>query len=152
MSKYGIMVIMIMLVSCGPQYVEDPNAHVLVTSQYEDEPPKIIYPDFNNKNCKPQLDCVGKSGANCAAALYNASEAFMKEGAKLELKKLYLSATVVYMQALTRLTEAEIRLSRAKTDNYEDWKVAVVLGLEKKIKERIKICQQKMRLLKWRRH
>jgi hypothetical protein len=151
MTKY-IAIAVLTLGACGPQYIDDPNARVLVTSQYEDEPPRIIYPDLNSNDCKPQLDCTGKSGADCAAALYNASEVFMKEGEKLELKKLYLSATVEYMQALTRLTEAEIRLDKAKTDNYEDWKVAVVLGLEKKIKERIKICQQKMRLLKWRRH
>lgn len=149
MKKYAIMVVMIL--ACGPQYIPDPNSRTIVTSQYEDEPPRIILPSEIGEKCNPQLDCTGKSESDCAAALYNASAAFIEAGEDLEQRSLYLSATVEYMQALTRLSEAEIRLKRAKTTNYEDWKVAVLFGLEKKIKERIENCQRKINLLKWRR-
>jgi hypothetical protein len=36
--------ILFLLISCGPQYVQDPNAHTIVTVQYENEPPKVISP------------------------------------------------------------------------------------------------------------
>ena len=140
-------VLLVMCYSCGPKYVQDPNAHTVVTVQYEDGPVKIV----PRNDCKPQLDCAGKSEADCAAGLYNASEAFIKEGQRLEEKELYVSATVEYLQAMTRLSEAEIRLNKAKTDSYEDWRIAVIFGLEKKIKKRIKYCQSRIDSVKWRR-
>ena len=135
--------------SCGPQYVKDPNANVLVTVKYEDGPIKIV--NIPGETCNKQYDCKEKKGAECAAALYNASGSFIEEGKKLYNKKLYLSAKLAYIQAMTRLSEAEIRLNKAKADNYEDWKIAVLFGLEKKIKDRIKFCQKQIYLLKWKR-
>ena len=135
--------------SCAPQYAQDPNANILVTSQYENEPPKIVF--LPNSSCKSKIHCNNKKGADCAAALYNKSEPFIKEGKKLANKTLYLSAQLEYLQAMCRLSIAEITLQRSKTENYEDWQVAIILGLEKKIKERIKLCERQIFLLKWKR-
>ncbi len=136
-------------ISCGPQYARDPNAHVLVTSKYENEPERIIWP--RGKDCKPQLDCRNKSEAECAVALYYDSDKFIAEGKELTRKKLFLSATVEYMQALTRLSEAEIRLERAKTNNFEDYKVIMQFNLKEKIEEKIKFCKKSIANLKWKR-
>ena len=140
-------VLFFLIVSCGPKYVKDPNAKVLVTSQYENGPVKIILHD----DCSPQLDCKDKSEAECAVALYHDSDNFIKEGQKLIEKKLYLSASLEFMQALTRLSEAEIRLKRAKLDNFQDYKMVMRFGLEKKIKERIKTCEKLIKFLQWKR-
>ena len=102
--------ILFLLCGCGPQYVDDPNAYTVVTVQYEDGPVRVISP--KGEECRPQLDCSNKNEAECAIALYNASEAFIKEGEGLADKNLYLSASVEYMQAMTRLSEAEIRIKR----------------------------------------
>ena len=55
------------------------------------------------------------------------------------------------MQALTRLSEAGIRLQRAKLDNFQDYKMVMQFGLEKKIKDKIKTCQKLINFLKWKR-
>ena len=140
-------VLFFFIVSCGPQYVKDPNAKVLVTSQYEDGPVKIIFQD----DCNPQLDCKDKSEAECAVALYHDSDNFIKEGKKLIEKKLYLSASLEFMQALTRLSEAKIRLDRAKLDNFQDYQIVTQFGLEKKLKDKIDTCEKLINFLKWKR-
>ena len=150
--KYILSLLLILnAAACGPYYPPDPNSNTIVTSQYEDQPVRIILPSDAGDKCKPQFDCKGKVGAECSAALYNNSQLFIDEGEELAAKKLYLSASVEYMQALCRLTEAEIRLKRSKTENFDDWHIAVVLGLEKKIKERIKVCERKIYLYQWKR-
>ena len=140
---------LLIVCSCGPQFIEDPNAYVYVTSQYENEKPKVIYPN-EKSDCKPQLDCTGKSEVECAVALFHASEPFMNEGEVLGKKELYTSARVSYMQALCRLYEAEIRLNRGKLKQYTDWKLATTLGLEEKIQTRIKYCQRRYRHYQWK--
>jgi hypothetical protein len=55
------LVFLVFVTSCGPQYVQDPNARVIVTSQYESEPIKII----SLGRCKPKVDCTNKSEAVC---------------------------------------------------------------------------------------
>ena len=140
-----IALCMISFVSCGPQYVQDPNASVLVTVQYDDGLVKIV----PNDDCKPQLDCKGMSEVECAVALYHDSERFVKEGEKLIAKKLYLSARVEFMQALTRLSESGIRIERAKLNNYEDYKVVVQFKLDYKVKQRIMLCERLIRFTQW---
>jgi hypothetical protein len=144
-----IIFALLLVCGCGPQFVEDPNAYVYVTSQYENEPPKVIYPN-SKSDCKPQLDCTGKTEVECAAGLYHASEAFMKEGEELGTKELYASARATHMQALCRLYEAEIKLNRGKLKQYTDWKLATTLGLEEKIQTRIKYCQRRYRHYQWK--
>lgn len=136
------------LLACGPQYALNPNANVIVVSQYEDELPKIVLSP--NSNCNRKIKCNDKKGANCAAFLYHQSESFIQEGKKLITKKLYLSAQLEYMQALCYLSIGEIVLKKSKTESYEDWEIAVTLGLEKKIKERIELCEKQIRLLRWK--
>ena len=68
---------------------------------------------------------------------------------KLASKKLYLSASLEYMQAMTRLSEAEIRIKRI--DEYNQWKIIKDFNLEKKIKKRIKACEKQIFLLQWKR-
>ena len=54
------------LFGCGPQYIQDPNAYVFVTSKYENEPEKII----DNNGCKSQFNCVDKSAEECVIIFY----------------------------------------------------------------------------------
>tara|TARA_R110000824_G_scaffold8737_4_gene39660 strand:- start:74872 stop:75315 length:444 start_codon:yes stop_codon:yes gene_type:complete len=146
--KY-IIILSLLFSGCGPQYAKDPNAHVLVTSQYENEPPKIVYPS-PNEECRPQLDCSKKSNVECAIALLDASKVCIKEAHELAEKKMYISAKLEFLLALTRLSEAEIRLKNAKTESFDDWKVVTTLGLEEKIKNTIDYCQKMIRVYTWR--
>ena len=139
--------ILLLLCGCGPQYIDDPNARTVVTVQYEDGPMRVISP--KGEECRSQLDCSSKNEAECAIALYNASEVFIKEGEGLAAKELYLSASVEYMQAMTRLSEAEIRIKRI--EDFKEWKMVQDFQLEQKLTERIKLCQQQIFLLKWKR-
>jgi len=136
--------------ACGHTYPHDPNSVVVVTVK---EPgaaeERIVLPP--ESSCKPQFNCGKNKGAACAAALYNDALKYISEGRTFEEKKFHLSAKVSYLQAMCRLVEAEIRLNNAKTTNYEDWKIAVVAGLEKKIKEKIKLCRKRNFLLEWNR-
>jgi len=134
------------LYSCGPQYVQGPNAHVLVASKYENKPEKIIIPN----NSKPQYNYEEKKGAKYALILYNNALTLIEEAKGLAAKKMYLSAVLSYTQALTHLIEAEIRLKKSKTINYEDYRIAVTDGLEKKIEEKIKFCKKQIFLLQWK--
>ena len=128
MSHFNHLILIIFfLAACGPQYVQDPNASVAVTYQIDGGPPQLVLRD----DCKSQSQCEGKTGAECAASLYHDALKFIKEAEMLEDKKMFLSARVEYLQALGRLFEAEIRLKEAKVTNYKDWKVAVVMALEK---------------------
>ena len=141
-TKFLSSIISILLiVSCGAQYVQDPNATVLVTSQYEDGPERVV----SKSECKSQLDCTGKTEAECAIALYYDSEKFIKEGEVLISKELYASARIELMIALCRLVESEIRLNRAKTSNYQDYKIVMHFKLDKKVKEKIKFCERLIR-------
>ena len=142
-----LILIIFSLAACGPQYVQDPNASVVVTYQIDGGPPQLVL----RNDSKSQSQCADKTGADCAASLYHDALKFIQEGEMLEDKKMLLSARVEYLQALGRLIEAEIRLKEAKVTNYKDWKVAVVLGLEKKIQKKIKYCKRKNFLLEWQR-
>jgi len=106
------IILILTIVSCGSQYVQDPNANVLVTYQYENEPPKIVF--LPNSDCKPKINCNNKQGSECAVILYKKSESFIEEGSALKNKKLYLSAQLSYMQAMCRLAIAKIINKRKK--------------------------------------
>tara|TARA_R110000824_G_scaffold41357_7_gene123106 strand:+ start:162 stop:599 length:438 start_codon:yes stop_codon:yes gene_type:complete len=141
-----IPILLLFVLSCGAQYVQDPNAFVLVTSKYENEKERIIIP--NENDCRPQLDCNNKTEAECIISLYGASGKCIEEGEILANKELYLSASLEYGLALTRLSEAEIRLKRI--EDFDQWKVVTDLGLEQKIKERVKLCERKIFLFRWK--
>ena len=145
--KYFLGLLGLLLISCAPHYPHDPNSQVAVVVQYENEAPRLVIRD----DCPPNPLCKNKVGAECASALYNQALKLIAEGRELEDKKLYLTARVNYLQALGELYQAEIWLKEAKTTNYEDWKVAVLMGLESKIQERIKFCKRKSFLLEWSR-
>tara|TARA_B100001123_G_scaffold449487_1_gene615040 strand:+ start:2398 stop:2847 length:450 start_codon:yes stop_codon:yes gene_type:complete len=149
MIKIVFLSLAVFLLSCGPKYIKDPNANVLLTSQYEDEPPKIIF--LKSEPCKRQLDCTKKSKAECAAALFNDSKKIIKKAEELEDKKLYLSAKVEYMIAMCRLVEAEILISQVKTEDYEDFVAVTTLGLEKAVKKKINLCEKKILILNFKR-
>jgi hypothetical protein len=147
--KYSIVVILLFffLGSCSHSLPSNSNGHTLVTPQYDGGAQEIMLA----RNCKPQFNCGDKTGGECAAALYSDGQKQLTEATELEDKKLYVSARLQYIIAMCRYIEAEIRLKHAKTTNYEDWKVAVILGLEKKVKEAIEYCQRKVYILQWRR-
>ena len=75
---------------------------------------------------------------------------FIEEGKNLIDKKLYVSAKIEFMQAMTRLAEAEIRLNRAKTTNYQDYQIVTQFNLDKKIKGKIQLCERLIRSTTWR--
>ena len=149
-SKKQLLILItgiLFVASCGPQFIKDPNATVAVISQYENEPPKII---LDGRNCKPQVDCAKKTEAEGAAALYNSAKVMIKEAGVLTKKGLYLSARFEYTHALCRLFEAEIRIKRAKTSNYNDWKVINALNIEKLVADNITFCQKMQLRLQWK--
>ena len=133
--------IFLIAAACGHRFLSDPNANVILTSQYENGPITIHW----SNNSKPQIDCKEKSEIKCATELYKEALALMISGEKLAEKKLYLSASLDYMLALTRLTEAEIRTNRIK-----NWKVEEI-KLRQKIKKQINFCKIKINSLH-RRH
>ena len=135
--KWIITLLSILLLACGPQYVQDPNATVFVTSEYDDgfgnKEIKWIYPYLDPSLCKPQADCKNKDDLSCSIILYDDSYKYMKEGDKLASQGFYLSASIEYLQALSRLYEAEIRLGRAKHHQ---------TGFYKKVQKRILKCEK----------
>lgn len=135
--KWGLILFLALLASCGPQFVQDPNATVFVSSEYDDGFGNLevawIYPFLEPKYCKPQVDCKNKDNLSCSVILYDSAHKFMKEGDKLASQKLYLSASIEYLQALSRLYEAEIRLERAKH---------IKTGLYRKVQKRILKCDK----------
>jgi hypothetical protein len=136
----------LLILSCGPQYVEDPNARVVVTSQYENGPTDII----STSKCRPMVDCTGKTIGQCAIALYEASSSYIREGEELIPKQLYMSAKIEFMQALCRLEEAKIRLQEARLKDYQNYRIVEDYGLENKIDEHIDFCERRIRLLRWK--
>lgn len=135
--------------SSNSSYLDDPNALVIVTSQYEGSAEKLILP--STKKCSPPFNCAENKGANCAAALYNDALDHISEGRDLELKGMYMAARVEYLMAECRLIEAQSVLKKAKLTNYIDFKIATSMGLESKIKRKIQYCQRQSMSLQWRR-
>ena len=146
-----ILIVLCVLVGCfsNSSHLDDPNALVVVTSQYEGSAEKIILP--STENCSPSYDCADKKGANCATALYNNALDYIESAIKLERKEMYLAARVEFLMATCRLIRAQSVLNDAKLTNYNDWKVAHILGLDDKIKNKMKFCQQRTLYLEWRR-
>jgi len=135
--------------SSNSSYLDDPNALVIVTSQYEGSAEKLILP--STKKCSPPFNCAENKGANCAAALYNDALDHISEGRDLELKGMYMAARVEYLMAECRLIEAQSVLKKAKLTNYIDFKIAASLRLDIKIKQKIEYCQRKSLSLEWSR-
>ena len=135
--KWVLILLPVLLVSCGPRFVQDPNATVFVSSEYNDGFGNLevnwIYPFQEPKYCKPQANCKNKDNLSCSIILYDDSRKYMKEGDKLASQKLYLSASIEYLQALSRLYEAEIRLKRAKHNK---------TGFYRKVQKRILKCEK----------
>jgi len=135
--KWLTLVLLALFVACGPQFIQDPNATVFVTSEYDDgfgnKEVKWISPYLDSSLCKPQADCKNKDDLSCAVILYNDSLKYMKEGDKLASQNFYLSASIEYLQALSRLYEAEIRLKRANHNK---------TGFYEKVQKRILICEK----------
>ena len=148
MSKWVCTVsCLIFILSCGPGYVQDPNAYVMVTSQYENEDPRII---LSEKNCRPQVDCNAKTKAECVIAFYVDSQRLTDNAKALIKKRFFLSARVELMQALCRLYTIEINLKSIKTDNFKNYKAVMKFNLEEKTKKQIKICDRLLHSIQWR--
>lgn len=143
--KTCFILLVLFLSGCGPQYVDLPGAHVLVTSSYDGDPEKIVA----TSKCRPMVNCDNKSQAECAIAHYEASQQFINEGEELISKRLYTSARLVYMQAVCRLEVAKILLNEAKLANFEEYKSVIDLDLENMIKEKIELCDRKLNNLRW---
>ena len=144
--KY-LFLFILLIGSCGPQFIKDPNAYVEVTSQYEDEPEKLV----SSSVCSESSDGKVMSQAECAVSLYASSENFLNSGKDLIKKKLYVSAQSQLRRAISLLIEARMRLKRAKIENFDDYKILTHFKLEKKINERIKLCERLIRAVMWER-
>ena len=139
MNKIKLSIAMVLwftVVACATHYAVDPNANTVVTVQYDDEPERIVLPE---QGCKPQLDCTDKTEEQCAVALVKDSQKYITEGNKMAQKKHYLSASVEYMQAMSRLVEAEIRLKR----------VAPQHPLHNEIRKQINYCRIQVKRNQW---
>ena len=141
--KWVLILLPVLSIACGPQYAQDPNATVFVSSEYDDGfgnlEIKWIYPFLEPEKCKSQVNCKNKDNLSCSIILYDDAFKYMKEGDKLAFQGLYLSASIEYMQALSRLYEAEIRLNRAQHAK---------TGFLKKVQKRILKCEQTRRIYK----
>ena len=135
--------------SSNSTHLDDPNALVIVTSQYEGSAEKLILPPTNK--CSPPFDCAEQKGANCAAALFHDALKHIKLADELQLKDMPMAARVEYLMAECRLTEAQSVLKESKLTNYIDFKIATSMGLEVKIKRKIQYCQRQGMSLQWRR-
>ena len=146
-SFFSVFILAALLLnSCAPTYVQDPNSSVIVTVKYEDGPETIA-----SSRCQVGFDCCDdKKGAECATLLYNRAKSFIQNGGKQANRSLYTSAVAEYMQALSLLKRAKIILVDAKTTDFTDWQVAVTLGLEEKIKDDIRLCERKISTYQWR--
>lgn len=140
--KKLIFTIILFSLSCAHQPTLDPNAVVCRSASYEQGPVKFL-----GCNRKAADTCKEKTGAECSVVLYNSAQNHILEASSLADRKLYLSATLAYMQALSKLTQANIILGEAKLDNFTDWQVAVAMGLEVKIKKGIDVCERRIRRL-----
>jgi len=129
--KLIAVVLWMTVVACASQYAHDPNANTVVTVQYENEPERIILFELGKKT---QVECAGKTEKQCAIFLYNSSYQYITEAEEMYQKKYYLSASVSYMQAMTRLVEAEIRLKGSGEET-----------LQKTIKKKINFCRMKVK-------
>ena len=138
---YGI----IFFSACAPHFPIDPNANTVVTYQYDGGPVNIVFQDEH----RSPIDCSKKTVAQCAIALYIDSESYIDTAKTLVSKKLYMSATLEYLQALTRLSLAKIKATKAKLNNYAEYQHIVRYDLENKIKVRHKYCSSQIERLKW---
>ena len=134
--------------SSNSSYLDDPNATVVVTSHYESDAEEILP---STSRCSPPFNCADQKGASCAAALYHNALEHTKEGLEYEKKEMYLSAHIEILMSSCRLKRAKKVLNDAKVTNYNDWKVAMVLGLEQRIQDLINFCEMKAAALAWRR-
>ncbi len=103
----------------------------------------VICTTWENKPCGPTADC--------AALLYNKATALMSTGRQLAKNGLYMASATEYQHAVCLLKEAAARLKEAKTQDFDDWKVAVMFGLEKRIQESIDQCGMFISRYQWRR-
>jgi len=144
--KWSAILLPILFVACGPQYVQDPNATVFVSSEYDvgcgNLESKWMYPCLGFSAGKPLADDKNKDDLSCAVILYNDSLKYMKEGDKFASQNFYLSASIEYLQALSRLYEAEIRLNRSQHAG---------TGFMAKVQKRILKCE-KMRNIYGQKH
>ena len=104
---------------------------------------------YGSKTCVEWHHCGAT--ADCAAHLYNKASAVMSHGRQLVKNGLYNSAVLEYQRAAHMLRCADAKLTEAQLNDFEDWKVANVFGLGKKIKQAIKECDQQADRNKWRR-
>lgn len=121
---------------------------VVVSSHYESDAEEILP---STSRCSPPFSCANRQGASCAAALYHNALKHIKEGLKFEQQEMYLSAHVEILMGGCRLHRAKKVLNKAKVTNYNDWKVAMILGLEQRIQDLINFCAMKSATLEWRR-
>jgi len=134
--------------SSNSSYLDDPNAMVVVTSRYESDAEETLP---STSRCSPPFNCADLKGASCAAALYHNGLKHTKKGLEYEKKEMYLSARVEILMASCRLKRAKKVLNVAKVTNYNDWKVATILGLEQRIQDLINFCEMKSASLEWKR-
>lgn len=131
--------------SCAPTYIQDPNANVIVTAQYRDEAPQIILNDVYRPHA--QVDCRTLNEVECARKLYEKGIKIFIEAKSYQSRKLQLMAMLEYNRALSRFIEAEIRLKRAKTTIYDDWRTAILTGLSEKITRAANKCESKIEFI-----
>ena len=75
----------------------------------------------------------------------------MSEGEQLARKGLHTSAAADYRRAAHMLRCADAKLSEAQLNDFEDWKVANVLGLGARIKDAIRECDRAASSAQWKR-
>ncbi len=132
--KKVFLLLIFAFIACSPHYSNNPNTKVAIFAKKEN---KVKTCDHRNK-------------VDCALHLYNASERNISNAKELENKKMFLSATVEYMLAISQLSQAKIHVKQAKEEDFVQFKRVKSLDLENKIEEKIRFCDRKMNILKWK--
>lgn len=128
----ALMTLIFLFFSCNTHHIKDPRS------------PKL------NNICSTSIKCYKKTKAECAVALYLKSKKLLNKAHKFSEKQFYLSTQTYASQALCCLEKAKSKIKNAKLDNFDDYQIVMLFGLDKKIEEQISACNSILRRVKWK--
>jgi len=111
---------------------------------------KSTLPSTLNNICQTSIKCYKKTKAECAVTLYLKSTRLFQKAQEFSERQLYLSVQAHASQALCCLEKAKSKIKNAKLDNFDDYQIVMLFGLDKKIEEQINACNEILRRVKWK--
>ena len=140
---FFLITLFLLFLGCGSTLHEtsDPNVVVCVSSQYDDGP-EILH------NCGPKFHetCKNKTAVDCVASLYHDALTIIKYSNELTRRNNHHGAYTGYQKAHDLLRYAHRIFEEARVVDSDDWNVANMFGLGKKIKKELTKCQELLRI------